>query len=88
MFVSVLQESRKLKFWYVEGTDYYNQVTTAYEFFKELVRPENFPRGKRKRVFVGVRVLLKKEKEVLCVQQTECVCDSVCVCVCVRLILC
>ncbi|KAK7092325.1 uncharacterized protein [Littorina saxatilis] len=37
-------ESRKLKFWYVEGTDYYNQVTTAYEFFKELVRPENFPR--------------------------------------------
>ncbi|XP_076437063.1 uncharacterized protein LOC143276450 isoform X2 [Babylonia areolata] len=37
-------ESRKLKFWYVDGTDYYNQVTTAYEFFKELVRPENFPR--------------------------------------------
>jgi len=37
-------ESRKLKFWYVEGTDYYNQVTTAYEFFKELVRPDNFPR--------------------------------------------
>lgn len=37
-------ESRKLKFWYVEETDYYNQVTTAYEFFKELVRPENFPR--------------------------------------------
>lgn len=37
-------ESRKLKFWYVDGCDYYNQVTTAYEFFKELVRPENFPR--------------------------------------------
>ncbi|KAI8767446.1 hypothetical protein BgiBS90_029594, partial [Biomphalaria glabrata] len=37
-------ESRKLKFWYKEGCDYYNQVTTAYEFFKELVRPENFPR--------------------------------------------
>ncbi|XP_012940399.1 uncharacterized protein LOC101864404 isoform X2 [Aplysia californica] len=37
-------ESRKLKFWYVTGCDYYNQVTTAYEFFKELVRPENFPR--------------------------------------------
>ena len=42
---STFQESRKLKFWYVDGTDYYNQVTTAYEFFKELVRPENFPRG-------------------------------------------
>lgn len=37
-------ESRKLKFWYIPGCDYYNQVTTAYEFFKELVRPENFPR--------------------------------------------
>ncbi|XP_041371438.1 uncharacterized protein LOC121384991 isoform X2 [Gigantopelta aegis] len=37
-------ESRKLQFWYREGTDYYHQVTTAYEFFKELVRPENFPR--------------------------------------------
>ncbi|XP_076455911.1 uncharacterized protein LOC143290397 isoform X2 [Babylonia areolata] len=37
-------ESRKLKFWYRDGTDYYSQVTTAYEFFKELVRPENFPR--------------------------------------------
>jgi len=37
-------ESRKLKFWYVPDCDYYNQVTTAYEFFKELVRPENFPR--------------------------------------------
>ncbi|XP_067648626.1 uncharacterized protein [Haliotis asinina] len=37
-------ESRKLKFWYQENTDYYHQVTTAYDFFKELVRPENFPR--------------------------------------------
>ena len=40
-----LQESRRLKFWYVDGTDYLEQVTTAYEFFKELVRPQNFPRG-------------------------------------------
>lgn len=37
-------ESRRLKFWYVAGTDYLEQVTTAYEFFKELVRPQNFPR--------------------------------------------
>ncbi|XP_060070799.1 uncharacterized protein LOC132550724 isoform X2 [Ylistrum balloti] len=37
-------ESRRLKFWYVEGTEYLDQVTTAYEFFKELVKPENFPR--------------------------------------------
>ncbi|XP_021380246.1 uncharacterized protein LOC110467415 isoform X2 [Mizuhopecten yessoensis] len=37
-------ESRRLKFWYVDGTEYLDQVTTAYEFFKELVKPENFPR--------------------------------------------
>ena len=40
-----LQERRWLKFWYVDGTDYLEQVTTAYEFFKELVRPQNLPRG-------------------------------------------
>lgn len=43
--VFFFQESRRLKFWYVDGTDYLEQVTTAYEFFKELVRPQNFPRG-------------------------------------------
>ncbi|XP_064595166.1 uncharacterized protein LOC135461847 isoform X2 [Liolophura sinensis] len=37
-------ESRKLKFWYRDDTEYLDQVTTAYEFFKELVKPENFPR--------------------------------------------
>ncbi|ESO86794.1 hypothetical protein LOTGIDRAFT_128403, partial [Lottia gigantea] len=37
-------ESRRLKFWYREGVDYYNQVTTAYDFFKELVKPDNFPK--------------------------------------------
>ncbi|XP_048779756.2 uncharacterized protein LOC125683076 isoform X2 [Ostrea edulis] len=37
-------ESRRLKFWYVDETDYLDQVTTAYEFFKELVQPANFPR--------------------------------------------
>ncbi|XP_061179819.1 uncharacterized protein LOC133188409 isoform X2 [Saccostrea echinata] len=37
-------ESRRLKFWYVDDTDYLDQVTTAYEFFKELVQPANFPR--------------------------------------------
>lgn len=40
------QESRRLKFWYVDDTGYLDQVTTAYEFFKELVQPANFPRGK------------------------------------------
>lgn len=37
-------ESRRLKFWYVDDTGYLDQVTTAYEFFKELVQPANFPR--------------------------------------------
>lgn len=37
-------ESRVLKFWFPTETDYLEKVTTAYEFFKELVRPESFPR--------------------------------------------
>jgi len=34
-----------LKFWFSAETEYFDRVTCAYEFFKELVRPENFPRG-------------------------------------------
>ena len=34
-----------LKFWFVKGTDYLDKVTGAYEFFKELVKPDSFPRG-------------------------------------------
>jgi len=34
-----------LKFWFSDDTEYFDRVTCAYEFFKELVRPENFPRG-------------------------------------------
>ncbi|KAK3597070.1 hypothetical protein CHS0354_022076 [Potamilus streckersoni] len=37
-------ESRKLKFWYVETADYLDQVTTAFNFFRELLKPENFPK--------------------------------------------
>ncbi|CAI9725010.1 XP_014776438.1PREDICTED: uncharacterized protein LOC106873546 isoform X1 [Octopus vulgaris] len=39
-----LVETRKLKFWYVDGTEYLEQVTRAYDFFKELIRPDDFPR--------------------------------------------
>jgi len=42
---TILQESRVLKFWFSPETEYFDRVTCAYEFFKELVRPENFPRG-------------------------------------------
>lgn len=38
-------ESRVLKFWFAEGVDYLDKVTGAYEFFKELVKPDQFPRG-------------------------------------------
>lgn len=41
----VVQESRILKFWFLPETDYFEKVTGAYDFFKELIRPESFPRG-------------------------------------------
>ncbi|XP_053408741.1 uncharacterized protein LOC123559375 isoform X2 [Mercenaria mercenaria] len=37
-------ESRKLKFWYVDTADYLDQVTTGFNFFRELLKPENFPK--------------------------------------------
>jgi len=39
-----IPESRVLKFWFAMETDYLDKVTSAYEFFKELVRPDSFPR--------------------------------------------
>jgi len=39
------KESRTLKFWFAYETVYLDKVTSAYEFFKELVRPDQFPRG-------------------------------------------
>lgn len=37
-------ESRKLKFWYVDEADYLDQVTTGFNFFRELLKPDNFPK--------------------------------------------
>lgn len=39
-----IPESRALKFWFAEETEYLDKVTGAYEFFKELVQPDSFPR--------------------------------------------
>lgn len=39
-----IPESRTLKFWFALDTAYLDKVTSAYEFFKELVRPDQFPR--------------------------------------------
>lgn len=32
-------------FWYVDAADYLDKMTTSFEFFKELLKPENFPKG-------------------------------------------
>lgn len=37
-------ELRQLKFWFAPETEYLDRVTSAYEFFKLLVKPEEFPR--------------------------------------------
>ncbi|XP_052253566.1 uncharacterized protein LOC127859952 isoform X2 [Dreissena polymorpha] len=37
-------ESRKLKFWFVDEAGYLDQMATAFEFFKVLLKPENFPK--------------------------------------------
>ena len=40
------QESRKLRFWFKSFLPEREQAKTAQEFFKELVAPLDFPRGK------------------------------------------
>jgi len=37
-------ESRQLKFWFKDEANYLDKVTLSYEFFRELVQPDNFPR--------------------------------------------
>lgn len=52
-------ESRVLKFWFSENTDYLDKVTGAYEFFKELVKPDEFPRD-----YVGFIKKVMKQMQV------------------------
>lgn len=52
-------ESRILKFWFSEDTEYFDKVSGAYEFFKELIKPETFPRE-----YVGfIERVMKQIKE-------------------------
>ena len=51
-----LQESRTLKFWFAADTDYLDKITSAYDFFKELVKPDQFPRGKLSEVRYEIHV--------------------------------
>ncbi|XP_064643977.1 uncharacterized protein LOC135497910 isoform X3 [Lineus longissimus] len=37
-------EQRKLRFWFVEGTDHFGRMNAAYDFFRQLVHPDTFPR--------------------------------------------
>lgn len=41
------QESRTLQFWFCDQLRDTEQPTVAQEFFKELVAPQEFPRGNR-----------------------------------------
>lgn len=40
------QESRTLQFWFVDTFSEAEHPSIAQEFFKELVSPQEFPRGK------------------------------------------
>ncbi|XP_067937900.1 uncharacterized protein [Watersipora subatra] len=37
-------ESRQLKFWFKQGASYLDKVSLSYDFFRELVQPDQFPR--------------------------------------------
>lgn len=39
------QENRRLKFWFIEGTDHSRKLNDSYDFFKDLVNQESFPKG-------------------------------------------
>lgn len=43
------QESRTLEFWFCDTCSETEQPTVAQEFFRELVAPQEFPRGKKYR---------------------------------------
>ena len=64
------QESRTLQFWFASSTSDAENATVAQEFFRELVSPQDFPRGMWFDLFVILRSF--------CVQ----VCICVCVCLC------
>nr|CDS28611.1 expressed conserved protein [Hymenolepis microstoma] len=38
------QENRRLKFWFIGGTDHNSKLSDSYEFFKDLVNQETFPK--------------------------------------------
>jgi len=60
------QESRTLQFWFASSTSDAENATVAQEFFRELVSPQDFPRGMWFDLFVIPRSF--------CVQVYMCVC--------------
>jgi hypothetical protein len=65
------QESRTLQFWFASSTSDAENATVAQEFFRELVSPQDFPRGMWFDLFVIHRSF--------CVH--VCACTRVCACV-------
>jgi nucleoside phosphorylase len=67
---SHVPESRTLKFWFAADTIYLDRVTSAYEFFKELVRPDQFPRD-----YVGfIKKVMKQlqQPRYVLIRRTDC----------------
>jgi hypothetical protein len=50
------QESRTLHFWFASSTSDAENATVAQEFFRELVSPQDFPRGEWFDLFVILRL--------------------------------
>jgi hypothetical protein len=46
------QESRTLHFWFASSTSDAENATVAQEFFRELVNPQDFPRGNCSDLFI------------------------------------
>jgi hypothetical protein len=72
------QESRTIQFWFASSTSDAENATVAQEFFRELVSPHDFPRGKWFDLFVIRRLFYLY----------MCVCACVHVPVCVRTCAC
>ena len=54
-----IQERRVIGFWFKPQFPSSQKTTTAQEFFKTLVAPVDFPRGKQQRLFIIMNLLMK-----------------------------
>jgi len=66
------QESRTLQFWFASSTSDAENATVAQEFFRELVSPQDFPRG----MWFDLFVILRSFCVCVCVCLLACMCVS------------